>query len=160
MNKNIFYKTAQTYSTPLKVQKLIRSFRYNRELTGETLKSAYKALKNKNAHCLEGAIMAAAILEHQGFPPLVMSLESIDDLDHVIYVYQKNKKWGSIACSRDMGLFGRRPVYRNLKDLAMSYYEPYIDKTGCISGYQVVHLDDTKSDWRFSKKNIWKLEKY
>ncbi|MEK6627374.1 MAG: hypothetical protein AABY53_02015 [Bdellovibrionota bacterium] len=160
MNKNLFKKLSQKYNTPLKVQKLIRSFQYNRELGGETLNSAYKSFNRKSAHCLEGAVLAAAILEHQGYQPLVMSLESIDNLDHVIYVYKKNKKWGSIGCSRDAGLFGRRPVYRCLRDLAMSYYEPYIDKTGCITGYQVAHLDDSKSNWRFSSKNIWKLEQH
>lgn len=160
MNKDQFKKLSQKYSTPLKVQKLIRSFKYNRELDGETLSSAYETFKKKNAHCLEGAVLAAAILEHQGYQPLVMSLESIDDLDHVIYVYKKNKKWGAIGCSRDAGLFGRKPVYRSLRDLAISYYEPYIDKTGCITGYQVAHLDDSKSNWRFSSKNVWKLEQH
>lgn len=160
MNKDLFKKLSQKYATPLKVQKLIRSFQYNRELDGETLSSAHETFNKKSAHCLEGAVLAAAILEHRGYQPLVMSLESIDDLDHVIYVYKKNKKWGSIGCSRDAGLFGRKPVYRSLRDLAMSYYEPYIDKTGCITGYQLAHLDDSKSNWRFSKKNVWKLEKY
>jgi hypothetical protein len=57
-------------------------------------------------------------------------------------------------------LHGRKPVYRSLRNLALSYYEPYIDKTGCITGYQVAHLDDSKSDWRFSKKNVWKAEQF
>jgi len=160
MNKNKFNKISQKYNTPLKVQKLIKSFKYNRELEGETLMSAYATFKSKKAHCLEGAILAAALLEPQGYPPLVMSLESIDNLDHVVYVYQKNKRWGSIGCSRDVGLFGRKPVYRSLRNLALSYYEPYIDKTGCIVGYQITDLDSSKSNWRFSKKNIWKLEQH
>lgn len=160
MSKSKFKKIAQKYNTPLKVQKLIRSFKYNRELNGETLRSAFEAFRRKEAHCLEGAILAAAILEHAGFPPMVMSLESVDDLDHVIFVYKKNNKWGSIACSRDQGLFGRKPIFRSLRDLAMSYYEPYIDKTGCITGYQITHLDESKVDWRFSKKHVWKVEQH
>lgn len=160
MNKNIFKKISQTLNTPLKVQKFIRQFSYNHEIKGETLKSAYETFKCKKAHCLEAALLAAAILEHRKFRPLVMSLESIDNLDHVVYVYQKNRKWGSIGCSRTPGLFGRKPVYRSLKDLAMSYYEPYIDETGCITGYQVVDLNDINSNWRFSIKNVWKVERY
>lgn len=109
---------------------------------------------------MEASLLAAAILENRGYKPFVMSLESIDNLDHVIFVYQKNKKWGSIGCSRTPGLFGRKPVYRSLRDLALSYYEPYIDKTGCITGYQIANLDDINSNWRFSRRNVWKVEKY
>lgn len=110
MNDKVFIKLAEKFNKPEKVQKLIRSHKYNNEPNGETLKSAHSTLKAKSAHCLEGAFLAAAILEHKGYPPLVMSLESIDDLDHVIYVYQNNNKWGSVGCSRDTGLHGRKPV--------------------------------------------------
>lgn len=152
---------SRKYSNPEKVQKLIRTFKYNNEPKGETLNSAWETFKNKSAHCFEAAFMAAAILEQKGYPPLVVSLESKDNLDHVIYVYKnKNNKWGSIACSRDEGLHGRKPVFRSARDLALSYYEPYIDKTGCITAYQVVNLDESKSDWRFSKKNVWKAEQF
>ncbi len=160
MSKNLFKKISRKYSTPLKVQKLIKSFKYNTEPQGETLKSALLTFKQKNAHCLEGAFLAAAILEHVGYPPLVMSLESIDDLDHVVYVYKKNNKWGSVAYSRDAGLHGRKPIFSSLRNLALSYYEPYIDKTGCITGYQIANLDDSKSNWRFSSKNVWKAEQH
>ena len=109
---------------------------------------------------MEAAFIAAAILEHKGYEPLVMSLESVDNLDHVIFVYKKNNKWGSVARSRDDGLHGRKPVFRTLRELALSYYEPYIDKTGCITGYRAVNLDESKSDWRFSAKNVWKAEQF
>ena len=160
MNKNYFKALAKTLNTPLKVQKYLRKLNYNKEPNGETLRSAYGSLKAKKAHCLEAAFIAAAILEHKGYKPIVMSLESIDNLDHVIFVYQQNGLWGSIGHSRDEGLHGRKPVFKNLRQLALSYYEPYIDKTGCIVGYQIANLDDVKADWRFSKKNVWKLEQY
>lgn len=160
MNKKIFKELSKKYSDPIKVQRFLQNLPYNAEKKGETLKSAHQSYIKKNAHCLEAAFLAAAILEHKGYPPLVMSLESIDDLDHVIFVYKKNNKWGSVARSRDKGLHGRKPVYTSLRNLALSYYEPYIDKTGCINGYQMVNLDDSKSDWRFSKKNVWKAEQY
>jgi hypothetical protein len=160
MNKNYFKSLSKKHNTPLKVQKYLRKLNYNKEQNGETLRSAYAALLAKKAHCLEAAFIAAAILEHQGYKPQVMSLESRDNLDHVIFVYQKKGLWGSIGRSRDEGLHGRKPVFKSLKQLALSYYEPYIDKTGCIVGYQIANLDDGKSDWRFSSKNVWKLEKY
>ena len=160
MSKRLFAVISKKLDTPLKVQKFLKQLKYNSEKDGETLKSALSTFRKKNAHCLEAAFLAAAILEEKGFPPLVMSLESKDDLDHVIYVYKKNGKWGSIGRSRDRGLHGRKPVFSSLRDLAMSYYEPYIDKTGCITGFQIANLDESKADWRFSKKNVWKTEKF
>lgn len=160
MSNSYFSKLAKKYSTPFKVQKYLRTLDYNNEIGGETLRSAQSTEKHNSAHCLEAAFLAAAILELNGFLPLVMSLESIDNLDHVIYVYKKNNLWGSIARSRDEGLHGRKPVFKSLRHLALSYYKPYIDKSGCITGYQVAHLDDTKADWRSSLKNVWKAEKF
>lgn len=160
MSKKIFQKLAGKYSDPLKVQTYLRSLEYNHEPKGETLRSALSAFKKGKAHCLEAALLAAAVLEHKGFPPLVMSLESHDNLDHVIFVYKFKNRWGSVGRSRDEGLHGRKPSFRSLRDLALSYYEPYIDKTGCITGYQIAHLDDSKADWRASVKNVWKVEKF
>ncbi|MBY0451658.1 MAG: hypothetical protein K2P92_01400 [Bdellovibrionaceae bacterium] len=158
--KDIFKKLSQKYSSPEKVQKYLRSLKYNNEEHGETLRSAHETYKAGKAHCLEAAFLAAAILEQKGFPPLVMSLESIDNLDHVIFVYQKGGKWGSVARSRDEGLHGRKAVFRTPRDLALSYYESYIDKTGCITGFQVVNLDESKSNWRSSSRNVWKAENF
>lgn len=67
------------------------------------------------AHCMEAALLIAAVLEHQGFPPLVLSFESIDLLEHVVFVYKKNGKWGSVGYSRDQGLKGRKPVFEVLE---------------------------------------------
>ncbi len=158
--KDIFKKLSEKHSTPEKVQKYLRSIKYNQEENGETLRSAAETYKAGKAHCLEAAFMAAAILEQKGYPPLVMSFESIDNLDHVIFVYKKNGKWGSIGRSRDEGLHGRKAVFNNPRALAMSYYESYIDKTGCITGYQVVNLDESRSNWRSSPKNVWKAESF
>lgn len=146
--------------TPKQVQKYLRALPYNREKRGETLASAETALRRGRLHCFEAAFAAAAILEHHGYPPLVMSLESKDNLDHVIYVFQEGGRWGSIGLSRDDGLHGRAPHYRSPRDLAWSYYDPYVDKTGRITGYQIAPLDDCGADWRASKRNVWQAEKY
>ena len=161
MNSERFFKKLATkYSTPEKVQKYLRNIPYNKEEKGETLRSALQAYKHNKAHCLEAAFLAAAILEQKGFAPLVMSLESIDNLDHVVFVYKKNNKWGTVGRSRDEGLHGRKAVYPTLRELALSYYESYIDKSGCITGYQVANLDDSISNWRAGDKNIWKCEQF
>jgi len=151
---------AQKLKTPRQVQKFLRSLPYNREKNGETLSSAETALRRGRLHCFEAAMAAAAILEHHGYPPLIMSLESKDLLDHVIYVFQQKGRWGSIALSRDEGLHGRPPQYRSLRDLALSYYDPYVDKSGKIKAYQIANLDDCGCDWRASKRNVWRAEKY
>lgn len=153
-------KLSKRLKTPRQVQKYLRGLPYNREKKGETLASAETALKRGRLHCFEAAFAAAAILEHHGYPPLVMSLESKDNLDHVIYVFQQGGKWGSVALSRDDGLHGRAPRYRSPRDLASSYYDPYVDKSGKITGYQIAHLDDCGTDWRASKRNVWQAEKY
>jgi len=145
------------YKTPKQVQNFLRKSPYNRS---DTLQSAETSARKKTAHCFEAAILAAAILERHGYPPLVISFESRDDLDHVIYVFQEKGKWGAIARSRDEGLHGRPPIFRTLKALALSYYEPYVDKTGEILAFQIAHLDDSGADWRFSSRNIWKAENY
>jgi hypothetical protein len=156
----ITQKLAKKLKTPRQVQEYLRRLPYNREKKGETLSSAEKALRRGRLHCFEAAFAAAAILEHHGYPPLVMSLESKDLLDHVIYVFKERNRWGAIALSRDDGLHGRPARYRSLRDLAWSYYDPFVDKSGKITAYQVAHLDDCKADWRESKRNVWKAEKY
>ena len=109
---------------------------------------------------MEAALAAAVILEYRGYPPLVLSLESVDCLDHVLFVYRRVQHWGSVARSRDPGLHGRRPVFRTARDLALSYVDPYIDLTGRIVGYAVVDLRVLgRYDWRLSKRNIWKAER-
>jgi hypothetical protein len=108
---------------------------------------------------LEAAVAAAVILEQRGYRPLLLDIESVDLLDHVLFVFQKDGLWGSIGRSRDIGLHGRKPVFRNLRQLVWSYFDPYIDMTGRIKGYGLTSLYDLGNyDWRFSKKNMHKIE--
>jgi hypothetical protein len=149
-------------STPAKVQAYLNRLPYNTEPkpAGETLRSFRRVVELGTAHCLEAALFAAVVLEQHGYPPLVLSFESVDKLDHVLYVYRDEGRWGSIARSRDPGLHGRKPVFRTARDLARSYFDGYVDATGCIEAFAVVDLRDTlgRYDWRFSTKNVWKVE--
>ena len=100
-------------------------------------------------------------MEHHGYPPRVLDLSSVDHLDHVVYLYRKNGRYGTIGFSRDHGLWGRPPRYHTIKQLVMSYYVPFIDKTGRINRYATANLDDIPNvDWRFSKHNVWKVQQY
>lgn len=151
----------QRYRTPEQVQRFLRSLPYNHETRGETLRSLREVVRRGTAHCLEAALAAAVILEQHGYPPLVLSFESKDNLEHVIFVFRRHGRWGSVARSRDAGLHGRRPVFRSIRNLAWSYYDPYVDWTGRLTGYQLVDLRDLGSyDWRFNTKNMWKVEKF
>jgi len=155
------WRAIQTNTTPAQVQRYLSAMAYNWESAGATLRSFRQVLQRREAHCLEAALVAAVILEQHGYPPLLVSLESWDKLDHVIFVFQKNGLWGSVARSRDLGLHGRRPVFRTLRQLTWSYFDPYVDLSGRIIGYGLCDLNDLGNyDWRFSPRNIWKVENY
>jgi hypothetical protein len=146
--------------TPSAVQRWLNALPYNVEAGGETLRSFRGVVRWNTAHCLEAALAAAAILEQHRYPPLVLSFESIDLLDHVIFVYRGPNGWGSVARSRDPGLHGRKPVFATPRALALSYFEGYIDLTGRIKAYAVVDLRVLGSyDWRLSERNVWKVER-
>lgn len=145
--------------TPNAVQAWLNALPYNAEKGGETLRGFRGVVRTGTAHCLEAALSAAAILEQHRYPPLVLSFESEDLLDHVIFVYRTASGWGSVARSRDPGLHGRKPVFATPRALALSYSESYVDYTGRIKAYAVVDLNVLGSyDWRLSTKNVWKVE--
>lgn len=142
------------------MQRWLNALPYNQEEDGETLRSLRGVVRHRTAHCYEAALAAAAILEQHGYPPLVLSFESIDLLDHVIFVYRQPSGWGSVARSRDPGLHGRKPVFATPRALALSYVEGYVDLTGRLKAYAVVDLREALGDydWRLSEKNVWKAE--
>lgn len=147
-------------TTPAAVQAWLNAMPYNDEVGGETLRSFRGVVRTGRAHCLEAALAAATILEQHGYPPLLLSFESADKLDHVIFVYRGPDGWGSIARSRDPGLHGRKPVFRTPRALALSYVEAYVDFTGRIEAYGVADLRSTMGayDWRLAPVNVWKVE--
>ena len=148
--------------SPRAVQHFLNALPYNTEPPPDpaTLRTFRGVLRTHTAHCLEAALTAAVILEQHGYPPMVMSLESIDGLDHVIFVYRRRGRWGSVARSRDPGLHGRRPIFRSLRALARTYFDPFVDKTGCLKAYGAVDLRVLGDyDWRLSERNVWKVER-
>jgi hypothetical protein len=145
---------------PDDVQFYLNHMPYNTEPGGDTLRSFRQVVRHGTAHCLEDALFAACVLEQHGYPPLLMGLESVDLLDHVIFVYRHRGRWGSVARSRDPGLHGRKPGFRSPRALAESYFDPYIDLTGRVTGYSVVDLKVMGSfDWRLSRRNVWAVER-
>ena len=146
--------------TPDAVQRWLNAIPYNAERAGETLCSFRGVVRTGRAHCLEAALAAAVVLEQHRYPPIVLSFESIDLLEHVIFVYRSPHGWGSVARSRDPGLHGRRPVFATPRALALSYFEGYIDFTGRITAYAVVDLRVLGAyNWRLANRNVWKVER-
>lgn len=161
--KNAFttteWRLIQRLNTPLKVQRYFSSLPYNREPDGPSMRSFRELIKYSEAHCLEAAVAAAVILEQHGYPPLLLDLESHDLLDHVLFVFKHESGWGAIARSRDLGLHGRKPVYRSLRDLAWSYFDPFVDFSGRLKAYAVTSLYELGDyDWRFSPRKMIKIE--
>ena len=150
-------------NTPARVQRYLNALPYNTEKhpLRDSLRGFREVVRRNTAHCLEAALFAACVLEQHGYPPLVMSLESADMLDHVIFVYRRHGRWGSVARSRDPGLHGRKAVFRSPRALALSYFDAYVDYTGSLTGYGVADLRDVEGcDWRFSRRNVWAVERY
>jgi hypothetical protein len=155
------WRVVSQLRTPAAVQRYLNALPYNTEPAGATLRSFRGVVATGTAHCFEAAMFAAVVLEQHGYPPLVLSLESIDLLDHVLFVYRHAGRWGSVARSRDPGLHGRRPVFPTARALALSYVDTYVDFSGGIKGYGVADLRDLAPyDWRFSTRSVWKAERF
>ena len=154
------WSLVERLNTPLKVQRWLNALPYNTEKGGGTQRSFRSVIRTGTAHCMEAALFAAVVLEQHGYPPLVMSIESKDWLDHVVFLYRQREGWGAIGRSRDPGLHGRRAVFRSPRDVALSYVEAYVDYSGRVRGYGVANLAEAlpRYDWRFSVKNVWKVE--
>lgn len=148
--------------TPARVQVWLRDeIAYNK--AERSMRSFRGVLAHKSAHCLEGALSAAFLLEHHGYPPLLLDLESSDELDHVVFVYRdrRTKRWGAVGMSRYPALKGRKPVFRTLRDLAWSYVDPFVDRTGRVTGWTVFDLREWegKPDWRYDHGHVWRVER-
>ena len=114
----------RSLSTPAKIQNFLDKTPYH---IANTAWSPRLVMRHKTAHCLEGAIFAAAALRVNGYPPLLLDLEAVNDTDHVIAVYQENGAWGALAASNYPGCRFRSPIHRSLRELALSYFNDYFN---------------------------------
>ena len=151
--------------TPEKIQRFLdNEVEYNKEPHGITCNSPRVVLRERVAHCVEGALLASAALEMHGIRPLLLDLEAVRDVDHVITVFRVDGCWGSIGKSNYAGLRYRTPVYRTIRELALSYFEHYYNRRGektlrkysrPVSLSRFEHLD-----WRTTEEPVWEIPSY
>ena len=115
-------------NTPEKIQAYVNAIPHNWELGGETCLSVRTVLHEKRALCIEGAMLAAAALWVNGEPPLIMDLRATRDYDHIVTLFRRNGCWGAISKTNGPYLRWRDPVYRSLRELAMSYFHEYANR--------------------------------
>lgn len=147
----------RSLKTPHGIQRFLDSIPYHH---AGSAWSPRLVIETKTAHCLEGAVFAAAALRALGYPPLVWDLEAYRDSDHVLAVFQVGKHWGAIAKSNFTGLRYREPVYQSLRELAMSYFDDYFNLSGdrSLRAYANKPVDLKRFDklhWMTTDKDVW-----
>lgn len=154
-------RTLRSLKTPAGIQRFLDSLPYH--LAG-TAWSPRRVLRDRSAHCLEGAIFAAAALQVNGFPPLLMDMEADKDTDHVLAVYKVRGHWGALATSNFASCRYREPVYRTLRELALSYFDLYFnlrrERTLRTFSRPVNLTRFDHLDWMTSEKNVWFIPEY
>ena len=151
----------RAFKSPAGIQRFLDDIPYH--LAG-TAWSPRKVLRENTAHCLEGATFAAAALRVLGFPPLILDLEADQDTDHVLAIFKIRGHWGAIAKSNFAGCGYREPVYRTLRELALSYFNIYFNLRGerTLRQYSrpvnLARFDNC--NWMTSEKAIWFVAEY
>lgn len=152
--------------TPGKIQQFLdEEIGYNKEPHGATCRGPRPVLRDRVAHCMEGALFGAAALRMLGHEPLLLDLEAVRDDDHVLAVFRQHGRWGAIAKSNYSGLRFREPVYRNIRELAMSYFEHYYNLRGekTLRGYSTRPVNLRRFDrlrWMTADEDLWPIPEY
>ncbi|MBS3081179.1 hypothetical protein J4221_06925 [Candidatus Pacearchaeota archaeon] len=172
MKEELFGLTEEEYillknlNTPSKIQDFLNNLKINFEEQGDTCMSPRMVLRTKKAHCIEGALVAATALRINSYPPLIVDLEaSKHDYDHVVCVFKKNNCWGAITKTNHAVLRYREPVYKNIRELVMSFFHEYFTnhngKKTLRSYSKPVNLEIfDKYNWIASEENVWFIPDY
>jgi hypothetical protein len=150
-------------STPQKIQDYLDRLPMNHEYKGETLMSPRRVIREQKAHCIEAALFAAAVVAYHGGKPLLLDLKTIGlphDYDHVVALFKVGKYWGAISKTNHVVLRYRDPVYRSLRELAMSYFHEYFIANGkkTLRSYSKPFLLSKKYEWITTEENLWEIE--
>jgi len=155
----------RTLSTPEKIQRFLdHDLAYNKEPDGPRCRSPRLALRDRTAHCMEGALFGAAALRMLGHPPLLLDLEAVRDDDHVLAIFRIQGLWGAVAKSNYSGLRYREPVFRTLRELVMSYFEHYFNpqREKTLRNYsRPVNLQRFDNiEWMTAEEDPWAIPEY
>jgi hypothetical protein len=146
----------KSLKNPAGIQKFLDVIPYH---LADTAFSPRKVIEHRTAHCLEGAIFAAAALRYNGYPPLILDLEAKNDTDHVIAVFKQDGAWGAVASSNYAGCRFRPPIHRTLRELALSYFNDYFNKRKertLRTFSRPVNLGRfDKKNWMTSEEDVW-----
>jgi hypothetical protein len=150
----------QSLNTPAKIQTFVNKIPINFERQKETLMSPRGVLKKRKAHCIEAAILAASILWYHGHEPWLVDLKTVDnDLDHVLSVFKIDNKWGAITKTNHAVLRYREPIYRDIRELVISYFHEYYleNRKKTLRSYtRLFNLKRFKrKSFITSEKNLW-----
>ena len=153
------YALLRRLDTPQKIQAYLHGLRQNFELDGQSCRPVREVLRTRRAHCIEGAMLAAAALWVHGEPPLLLDMRAERDFDHVVALFRRHGRWGAISKTNGIGLRWRDPVYRSLRELAMSYFHEYYNGRAhkTLRDYSVP-FDLRRIDpaaWVSGTKNCW-----
>ncbi|GAC1460861.1 MAG: hypothetical protein NVS1B1_09980 [Candidatus Limnocylindrales bacterium] len=147
--------------TPVKVQAFLERLAYNYEPDGDTCRSPRRVLRERTAHCAEGAIFAAAAFRVHGRPPLLVDLEAVNDDDHVLAAYRDRGLWGAVGMSKFAGLRHRAPVHRTVRELAISYFNDYYNYEGQLTlrrySRPVSLAPFDAIGWMTSEQDLWPI---
>lgn len=155
----------RSLNTPRKIQDFLESIPINFEPEGDTCISPRRVLRERRAHCIEGAMLAALALRIHGQRPLVLDLEATpNDHDHVIALFKRHGCWGAISKTNHVVLRYREPVYRTIRELVLSYFHEYTDGTGkkTLRSFSPP-VDLSRFDrigWMTSEENVWEVAQY
>ena len=149
-------------NTPAKVQDFLNTLSFNFEENGETLKSPILTLRARRAHCMEGALLGAYILSCHGYKPLILNLEtSSGDFDHVIALFKEDGRWGALSKTNHAVLRYREPVYKNVRELVLSYFHEYFLDSGVktLRRYsRPLDLNVFEKNWEAMEGNLWGID--
>ncbi|MDQ3014867.1 MAG: hypothetical protein M3Q73_03315 [bacterium] len=155
-------KILRKLNTPIKIQDFLDSIPVNFEKDGDTQMSPRRVLQKQKAHCIEGALLAALALWVAGQEPLLMDLKAMPhDDDHVVALYKINGLWGAISKTNHATVRFRDPIYRTVRELALTYFHEYFLNT---TGKKVLHsyskpfnLKRLGTDWITDEDDLWDL---
>jgi hypothetical protein len=151
-------------TSPAKIQRFLDDLAYNKEPGGPTCRSPRRVLRDRTAHCMEGALFGAAALRMLGHPALLLDFEAVRDDDHVLAIFRVRGHWGAVAKSNYSGLRYREPVYRTLRELAMSYFEHYYNlrKEKTLRRYsRPVNLKRfDRMGWMTAEEDVWAIPEH